>query len=86
MSPSIYELISQYINFHASERERFIYHVMVGLEEIIYDDDYKYVLNYPEKRVTRQTYIAHKKKLTHTIKGLTLKASPAPPPVQKKKR
>lgn len=86
MSPSIYELIAQYINFHATERERFIYHCLVGLEEVVYDDEYRYVLNYPEKRVTRQTYIAHKKKLIHVIKGLTLKASPAPPPAAKKKK
>lgn len=72
---SIYELIGDFIENHATERERFIYRSMVGLDDLVYDDDYRYVLNYPYKSVTRQTFAAHKRKLMHSLKGLTLKAT-----------
>ena len=72
---SIYELIGDFIENHATERERFIYRSMVGLDDLVYDDDYRYVLNYPYKSVTRQTFAAHKRKLMHALRGLTLKAT-----------
>lgn len=72
---SIYELIGDFIENHATERERFIYRTMVGLDEIVYDDNYRNVLNYPYKSVTRQTLASHKRKLMHELRGLTLKAT-----------
>lgn len=76
---SIYNLVSEYIEYHATERERFIYRTMIGLDDIVYDDLYKYVLNYPGKVVTRQTFHSHKRNLIHKFKGLTLRASPPQP-------
>jgi len=77
---SIYQLISDFCEYHATERERFIFRTMTGLDDIVYDEDYRYVLNYPGRVVTRQTFHAHKRKLIHKFKGLTLKAS-APTPI-----
>jgi len=80
---SIYKLIADFMDFHATERERFIFRCMVGLDELVYDDEYRYVLNYPGKRITRQTYINHKKKLIHKFKGLTLRADVPQPAAAK---
>jgi len=77
---SIYQLISDFCEYHATERERFIFRTMTGLDDIVYDEDYRYVLNYPGRVVTRQTFHAHKRKLIHKFKGLALKAS-APTPI-----
>ena len=72
---TIYYLVSDFIEYHATERERFIYRTIIGLDDIVYDDLYKYVLNYPGKVVTRQTFHSHKRNLIHKFKGLTLKAA-----------
>ena len=67
-------LIGEYIDNYATERERFIYFYLIGLKTIVYDEEYKYVLNYPGKVVARQTFIAHKKKFTKVLDGLLLKS------------
>lgn len=77
---TIHELIADFLEYNATERERFIYRTMVGLDEIVYDDDYRYCLNYPGgKVVTRQTFGTHRQKLKHKIKGMTLHADPPRP-------
>ena len=78
--PTIYEHIAQYMELSATERERWLYRVMLGLEDVVYDEGYRHVLNYPGGRVvTRQTFSTHKKKLAHKFKGLTLHSDPPRP-------
>jgi len=77
---TIHELIADFLEYNATERERFIYRTMVGLDEIVYDDDYRYILNYPGGKVlTRQTFGKHREKLRWKIKGMTLHADPPRP-------
>ena len=78
--PTIYEHIAQYLEHNATERERWLYRVMIGIEDVVYDEGHRHVLNYPGGRVvTRQTYSTHKKKLSHKIHGFTLHSDPARP-------
>ena len=77
---TIYEHISDYLEHNATERERFIYRCMIGIEELVYDEGYRRVLNYPGGRVvTRQTFSTHRKKLAHKIQGMTLHSDPPRP-------
>jgi hypothetical protein len=68
---SIFKLIADYVEHYADEREQFIYKAMIGLEDVVYDDAYRYVLNYPNKRITRQTYINHKKKFIQKLRSIS---------------
>tara|TARA_A100001011_G_scaffold246069_1_gene254284 strand:- start:4463 stop:4714 length:252 start_codon:yes stop_codon:yes gene_type:complete len=69
---SIHTAIADFCEYHATDQELFIYNTMIGLENVNYDDEYKYVLNYPGKKptVTRQTFHSHKRKLITKLKTL----------------
>jgi hypothetical protein len=74
----LWQLISDFITYFATEREQFIYACMIGATRVRYDRDHKYVLNYPGKPVTRQTYLRHKNFLINIFRGLSLKATNQP--------
>ena len=74
----LWQLISDFIQYFATDREKFIYAAMIGATQIRYDTEHKYVLNYPGKPVTRQTYHKHKNYLVQVFRGLSLKATNQP--------
>jgi len=74
---SIHTAIADFCEYHATDQELFIFNTMIGLENINYDEEYKYVLNYPGKKktVTRQTFHSHKRKLIGKLKTLAERTS-----------
>lgn len=70
---SIELLIADYMNNYASVRERFIYHTMIGLTTIVQDSQYVY--NYPQGKVTRNTFYKHKRWLREKFRSFTIKAT-----------
>ena len=71
-SKSIELLIADYMHNYASPRERFIYPSMTGLVTLIQDDGYIY--NYPQGKVTRNTFYKHKRWLVEKFRSFTIKA------------